>query len=193
MACNVTVNELLHRYFSKIFTANSTWKLSEKLFLRTHFLQELLKWLFRSKASTGSCSGINSVVKCVFLWEVKVFKMFCWKRRPNGKVMNLFLANLDSLEKQPVLVSAKFTWKKSLTKEHDPAAAFVYNNKCCVSWYGKNMNKIKISIFVPPLFLLWYPLVQYFKWNQRHNRGMHRAIGFGNPPSAGHHCFYENK
>ena len=158
MACNVTVNELLHRYFSKIFTANSTWKLSEQLFLRTHFLQELLKWLFRSKASTGSCSGINSVVKCFFLLEVKVFKRFCWKRRHNGKVMNLFLAHLDSLEKEPVLVSAKLTWKKSLTKEHDPAAAFVYNNKCCVSWYGKNMNKIKICILYLHYFSFDIPL-----------------------------------
>ena len=70
--------------------------------------------------------------------------------------MNLFLAHLDSLEKEPVLVSAKLTWKKSLTKEHDPAAAFVYNNS--VSWYGKNMNKIKMSILYLHYFSFDIPL-----------------------------------
>ena len=37
MAWNVAINELLHRYFSRILTADSTWKLSQQLFLRTPF------------------------------------------------------------------------------------------------------------------------------------------------------------
>ena len=59
-----------------------------------------------------------------------------------------FLApkHLDSLEKEPVLVSAKLTWKNRLTKEHGQAAAFVHYNKVCISWYGRNMTEIKISI-----------------------------------------------
>ena len=148
MACNVTINELLHRYFSRVLTVNSTWKLSEQLFLRTPFPPKHLNWLLPSKAFTGSCSGKKSVLRCVFLWEVEVFRMFCWKRRHTGKIMNIVLAaeHLDSLEEELVLVSAKLTWKKRLTKEHSPAAAFVYYNKDCVSWYAKNMNKIKISI-----------------------------------------------
>ena len=148
MACNFTINELLHKYFSRILTANSTWKLSEQLFLRTPFSPRTPQLAASVKSSYWDPFwGKKGVLRCVFLWEVDVFRMFCWKRRHTGKIMNLFFApeHLDSLEKEPVLVSTKLTWKKRLIKEHGPAAAFVYYNEVCVSWYGKNMNKIKIS------------------------------------------------
>ena len=149
MACEVTINELLHKYFSRILTTNSTWKLSEQLFLRTPYSPRTPQLPASVKSSHWELFWKKKgVLRCVLLWEVEVFNMFCWKRRHTGKIMNLFLTpeHLDSLEKELVLASAKQTWKKRLTKEHSPAAAFVYYNKGCLSWYGKNMNKIKISI-----------------------------------------------
>ena len=148
MACNFTINELLHRYFSSILTANSTWKLSEQLFLRTPFSPRIPQLAASVKSSHWELFLEKRCSEMCFLWEVEVFSMVSWKRRPTGKIMDLFLAreHLDSLEKEHVLVSAKLTWKKRLTKEHSPAAVLVYYNKGCVSWYGKNMNKIKISI-----------------------------------------------
>ena len=134
---------------------------------KSTYLPKNINWLLLSKVATGSCSGKKKgVLRCTFLWEVEVFRMLCWKHRHTGKIMNLFLASehMDSLEKEPVLVSAKLTWKKGLSKEHIPAAAFVCYNKSCIFWYAKNMNKIKISInfytslifpLISPCTILW--------------------------------------
>ena len=170
--------------------------ISEQLFSRTPFSLERLIWLLPSKAATRSCSG-KKVVWDVFFSE-KLGSSGC-SVKSAGTLAKLWIYFLHqntfySLEKEPVLVSAKLTWKKRLTKKRSPAAAFVYCNKGCVSWYRKTMNKVKcLLIFVPPLFLLCYPLVQYFEWNQGQNRGMHRAIVFGNSPSADQHCVSQYK
>ena len=70
---------------------------------------------FRRKQPLGAVLGKKGVLRCHFLSEVEMFRMFCWRRSDTGKIMNLFLApeHLDSSQKEPVLVSAKLTWKKN--------------------------------------------------------------------------------
>ena len=67
MAWNVAINELLHRYFSRILTADSTWKLSQQLFLRTPFPPGTPQLAVSVKAGTGSCSGKKGVLRRVFV------------------------------------------------------------------------------------------------------------------------------
>ena len=119
MACKVTINELLHKYFSRILTTNSTWKLSEQLFLRTPYSPRAPQLAASVKSSHWELFWKKKgVLGCVLLWEVEVFNMFCWKRRHTGKIMNLFLTpeHLDSLEKELILASAKQTWKRDSPK-----------------------------------------------------------------------------
>ena len=147
MACNVATNEVLHRYFSRILTANFTWNFRTAIFKKP-FFPRTPHLAAPSKAATGSCSG-KKVVWDVFFSE-KLGSSGC-SVKSAGTLAKLWIYFLHqntfySLEKEPVLVSAKLTWKKRLTKKCSPAAAFVYYNKGCVSWYGKNMNKVKISI-----------------------------------------------
>ena len=122
--------------------------ISEQLFLRNPFSLERLIWLLPSKAATGSCSGKKVVWDVFFSEKLGSSGCFVKSAGPLAKLWIYFLHQntFYSLEKEPVLVSAKLTWKKRLTKKCSPAAAFVYYNKGCVSWYGKNMNKVKISI-----------------------------------------------
>ena len=69
MACNVTINELLHKYFSRILTANSTWKLSEQLFLRTPFSPRTPQLAASVKSSHWELFWKKKVSRDVFFSE----------------------------------------------------------------------------------------------------------------------------
>ena len=117
MACNVTTNELLHRYFSRILIANSIWKLSERLFLRKPFPPRTpqlaasiesshfeLFWkkkvfcdVFFSKALRCSGCSVESADTLAKLWIYFLHQntWIPWKK-------NLFLSLLNCPEKRDI-------------------------------------------------------------------------------------------
>ena len=103
MACNFTINELLHSCFSRILTANFTWKLSEQLFLRTPFPPEFLNWLLPLKAATESCSGKKGVLRCVFSKKVRCS---VWSLESAGPLAKLWIYFLHE--------NSWIPWKKNL-------------------------------------------------------------------------------
>ena len=116
MAFNVTVNELLHRYFFKDFNCKfhleTLWK---AIFKKT--FPEHLNWLLLSKAATGSCSGNKKVLWDVFFSE----KLRCSgysveSARTLAKLWIYFLHQNTWIPWKKKLISAKLAWKRDLPK-----------------------------------------------------------------------------